>query len=480
MPSACRAAVAAELRALLPLALPLAAANLATMAMGLTNAVMVGHLGGAALSAAGLGAGLNFTFAVICQSILTAVAPLAARAIGARHHRDAGEIAVAGLALAAATAVPLIALLSVLDRLLAAIGYDPALAAEIGHYLRAIRWGVPAFLAAGVLRALLAASARARSVMIVLVAAVPANAALNWALIFGHLGLPALGIAGSGWATAIVQWLILAAAAAVLLLAPRRTPMRLGYGRRPLRQMREILALGLPIGGIIALETGVFLTTGILMGLLGAAALGAHQLVLNFASLCFMVPLGIGQAATVRVGFELGAGRPAQASRAAFVALALGALLMAVAALAIWIAPLAICGLYLDLDDPANRDLVAVALRLLAIAGLFQIADGVQTIAAGALRGYRDTAVPMALAAIGYWGIGFAGGWVLAFPLGHGAVGLWCGLALGLLVVAALLTLRVWTRARAAERTGLAPIPAAHAPATHAPVVDRPTGLSAG
>src|SRR6185503_11437300 len=182
------------------------------------------------------------------------------------NHRIGGEIAAAGLVLAVALAVPIIALLSVLDRLLAAIGYDPALATEIGRYLEAIRWGVPGFLAFGVLRALLAAAARARIVMLVLIAAVPANAALNWLLVFGHLSLPPLGIAGSGWSTAIIQSLMSLALAAVLLITPRRTPIRFG---RLLRHTRDILALGLPIGGIIALETGVFLTTGILIGLLG-------------------------------------------------------------------------------------------------------------------------------------------------------------------------------------------------------------------
>jgi MATE family multidrug resistance protein len=473
MPSPSRADLSVELRALLPIAAPLAAANLANMAMGLTNAVMVGYLGGAALSAAGLGGGLYFTIGITCQSVLTAVAPLAARAIGARSHHLAGEIAAAGLVLAIVAAVPVIGMLSMLERLLAAIGYEPGLAAEIGLYLDAIRWGVPGFLAFGVLRALLAASSRARLVMIVLLVAVPANAALNWALIFGHLGLPALGIAGSGWSTAIIQSLMSLALAAVLLLAPRHTPMRLGH--RMLRQAGDILGLGLPIGGIIALETGVFMTTGILMGLLGSAALGAHQLVINFASLCFMVPLGIGQAATVRVALELGAERPVRASRAAVVALALGAATMMLAALAIWLAPLAICRVYLDIDDPANRELVAIALPLLAIAGLFQIADGVQAIAAGVLRGYRDTTVPMALAAIGYWGIGFAGGWALAFPLGQGAVGLWWGLALGLLAVALLLTLRVWGIARSAERGVIAA-----APVAPAAVANQPTGVSAG
>jgi MATE family multidrug resistance protein len=341
-------------------------------------------------------------------------------------------------------------LLSVLDRLLLIIGYDPALAAEIGRYLAAIRWAAPAFLAFGVLRALLAAAFRARTVMIVLVLGIPANALLNWVLIFGHLGMPALGIAGSGWATAIIQSLMALGLAALLLLMPLHTPIRVS--RRVLEQIGQILRLGLPIGGLIALEAGVFMTTGILAGLLGADALGAHQLVINFASLSFMVPLGIGQAATVRVGFELGAGAPTVARRAAIVALGLGASFMAATAVLIWMFPLAIADLYLDLDDPANDGLIAIALRLLRVAALFQIVDGVQAIAAGALRGYRDTAVPMAIAAFGYWGIGFAGGWALAFPFGLGAVGLWWGLALGLAIVAVLLTARLYLCAGSAMR----------------------------
>ncbi|MEJ0067948.1 MAG: MATE family efflux transporter [Pseudomonadota bacterium] len=169
----------------------------------------------------------------------------------------------------------------------------------------------------------------------------------------------------------------------------------------------------------------MFLCAGILVGLLGATALGAHQLVLNCASLTFMVPLGISQAATVRIAFERGAGRAGAARRAGFVALALGIGFMSATALVLWSAPSAIIAVYLDIADPANRDVVAVARQLLAIAALFQVFDGMQTIAAGALRGYRDATMPMLLAAIGYWGVGFVGGWLLAFPLGHGAVGLW-------------------------------------------------------
>jgi len=207
--------------------------------------------------------------------------------------------------------------------------------------------------------------------------------------------------------------------------------------------MASILRLGLPIGGIMGVEVGVFLAAGILMGLLGAAALGAHQLVLNCAGVSFMVPLGLGQAATVRVAYELGAGRTFAARRAAYTALALGVGFMGATAVVLWTVPQPIIAVYIDIADPANRETVQIARRLLAIAAAFQVFDGVQTIAAGALRGYRDTLIPMLLAGFGYWGAGFLGGWLLAFPFGYEAVGLWWGLALGLAVVALLLTLRL-------------------------------------
>src|SRR6266849_5816644 len=417
---------AEEIRATLTVAAPLAAANIALMAMHVTNAVMVGHLGAVSLAAAGLGAALYSTLLMTSQGVLTAVAPLAAHAIGADDHPTAGGVAGAGLIVAALLAAPVIAILTAFPLLLAGLGYDPELVAGIGLYLRAISWGAPAFLGIAVLRFLLVAAFRARVVMVISLIAVPLNAALNWMLIFGHFGVPGLGILGSACATAIVQWLTLLCFAGYLLLTPTKIPVRIG--RIILREIPRILRLGLPIAALRGLEIGLFVTTGILMGLLGADALGAHQLVFNVAGVCFMVPLGLGQAATVRVAFQLGAGAPSAARRAGFVALALGALFMVAAAV------------------------VEIALRLFLIAALFKVFDGVQVIAVGTLRGYADTAMPMLIAAIGYWAIGFAGGCVLAFPLGYGAVGLWSGLALGLAVVAILLTLRLQSRARAHMR----------------------------
>jgi MATE family, multidrug efflux pump len=452
--------IVAEVRATVAVAGPLAAANLAQMAMGFTNTVIVGSLGSAALAAAGLGASLYFTVALVCSGILTAVAPLAAHAIGAGDNRRAGRVAGAGLGLAALLAVPVVAALLMANRLLVALGYEPALAAEIGRFLGAIAWAAPGFLGFAVLRSFLVAASHSRTVMIALILCIPMNAGLNWILVFGHLGAPALGIAGSGCATAVIQWLMFTGLGSYAFAAPSLAQYRMRPSLRSWDETGRILRLGLPIGGILGLEIGVFATTGIVMGLLGHDALGAHQLVMNCISVIFMVPLGIAQAATVRVAVALGYGAPEAARRAGFVALALGVAYMAIMAVVLVAAPRAIASVYVDIDAPANRGLVGIALYLLLIAALFQIFDGVQAIAAGALRGYRDTTVPLLLAVIGYWGIGFAGGWLLAFPAGYGPIGLWSGLAVGLAAVALMLTVRLHFCAGSAtlhKRLGVVP-----------------------
>lgn len=435
----------AELSATLALAAPLAAGNLAQMAMSVTTTVMVGRLGGMPLAAVGLGGMLYFTGGIMLQGILFAVSPLAAQALGAGDRRGAGRIAGAGLALALMLALPFAAALAVVDHVLRALGYDAALAAEIGRYLRAAAWGVPAFLAYAVLRSVLAALSHTRSIMSVHVLCLAGHAVLSWALIFGHLGAPALGVIGSGYASAAVQWLTLGGLGSCIVLMPSLRGLHLLRAALAANrnEIGRILRLGVPIGGMRGIETGMFLTTGVLMGLLGASALAAHQLVLNCAGISFMVPLGLANAATVRVALELGADRVAAARRAGFVALALGITFMSATAIVLWTVPGAIIRVYIDVGDPANRAIVATARHLFAIAALFQVFDGVQVIAAGALRGHKDAMVPLLLATIGYWGVGFAGGWLLAFPLGYGAVGLWCGLALGLAAVAVLLTLRL-------------------------------------
>jgi MATE family multidrug resistance protein len=444
------AVILSEIRATLRVAGPLAAANLAQIAMGAIDTIMVGSLGGVPLAAVGLGGGFYFTSAVVCMGVLSAVAPLAAFSIGAGDRVAAGRTAGSGLVLAAALVVPVVGAMMVADRLLDLLGYDPALGREIGRFLRAVTWGAPGFLAFAVLRSLLAALARTRTVMIVLALCVPTNAGLNWLLIFGHLGAPKLGLVGAAYASAINQWLMFLGLAAAFATLPRGDPAhRLRSKWRDVRHdIRRILALGLPIGGLQALEVGVFVTSAGLMGLFGADALAAHQIAINCASVTFMVPLGIAQAATVRVAAERGAGLPIAARRAAFVALGLGLSFMALASVVLWTAPRTIVGVYVAIDDPTNHALVALARQFIAIAAAFQLVDGLQTVAVGALRGYEDTTVPMLLAGFGYWGIGFVGGWAFAFPLGFGPIGLWWGFLLGLLAVGLLLAFRLYRRSR--------------------------------
>ena len=448
----CRA-VLSELRMTLALALPLVAANLAQMAMGLTDTIMVGALGAVPLAAVGLGSGLYFTAVLVCAGVLNAVAPLASFALGAGDREAVGRVTASGLILAALLTVPVVVAMLIAEPALDRIGYDRALTGEIGRYLRAIVWGAPGFLGFAVLRCLFATLARARVVMIVLVLCVPVNAALNWVLIHGHFGAPALGVAGSGYASAIVNWLMGLGLAAAIAVLPRNDPAVFSWGHRlrprlagTLADIRRILTLGLPIGGLQALEIGVFVASAALMGLFGAEALAAHQIAIVCASFTFMVPMGIGQAATVRVATERGAAAWDAARLAGFVALALGVAFMTAASLVLWTTPRFIVGAFVVAGDPANRAVIARALDFLAIAALFQIVDGMQAVTAGALRGYHDTRVPMLIAALGYWGIGFVGGWTLAFPLGVGPAGLWWGFVLGLASVAALLLLRLIRR----------------------------------
>jgi multidrug resistance protein, MATE family len=448
------AGIRGEVRATLALATPLAVANLAQMAMAVTNTMMVGRLGAAPLAAAGLGGMLFFTLGVILQGVPLAVAPLAAHALGRGDRVAAGRIAGAGLVLALLLAPAFVGALLSLDRILRALGYDAALTGEIGRYLRALAWGAPAFLGIAALRSLLAALLHTRPVMAVLIVCIAGNAALNWVLIWGHLGAPALGIVGSGLASSTNQWLMLLGLAVALRIARRGRGLRIWRGMFAANrsEVTEILRLGLPIGVLRGIETALFAVTGVRMGLLGTAALAAHQLVINCAGITFMVPLGIGQAATVRIAQELGSGRNAAARRAGFVAIALGIAFMAAAALVFVSFPRAIISAYLDIHASANRETVAIARRLFVIAALFQVFDGTQVIAACALRGWRDTFVPMWLASGGYWGIGFAAGWLFAFHWGGGPAGLWWGLALGLAAVALLLTLRLHRLGRPLRR----------------------------
>jgi MATE family multidrug resistance protein len=426
---------AAEARATLALAWPIALTNLSGIALLLTDTMLVGRLGAEALAAVAIGVNLFWALQAPTFGLALAAAPLLAQARGAGRRLDAPRrgwmremrrSARQPLWAIMALTLPTWALLWNAEALLLASGQEPAIAALAADYLRAFMWGMPLFGAFIVLRGFLAAMERPGLALLVAFAGVGVNALLVYALVFGELGAPALGVAGAGLASALVDLFMVLA---LLGLIARDRQLRrfrlLGRLWRPdWPRFREVFRVGLPIAGQMWLEIGLFAGAALVVGLLGAVPVAAHAVAVQVAAATFMVPLGIAQATTARVGLAAGAGDAAGAARAGSVAVALGSGFMALTALAMVAGSGALPWLFLGADDPDAPAVAAGAATLLVIAGLFQLADGVQVVAAGALRGLRDTRVPMLLAAVGYWVIGLPVGLLLGFPLGLGASGI--------------------------------------------------------
>ena len=453
-------AILAEAKPTIVLAAPIAVALLAEMAMGVANTVMLGRLGPAALAAGGLGAQILLSLEIVCIGVLTASGAFAAHAHGSGDREAVADAIRQGLRLALLLAVPAIALVLALPWLLGRMSEEPQLVDGIADYLHAAVFGLPLALAFTALRNFLHALARPRVITLIVLGAVALRILLNQLLIHGGLGLPGFGVAGAGAASSLTYAAMLAALALHVGLGRRYRPYGIlrHLGRARWRLFFEILHVGWPTGVILAAETGLFLVASLLMSLLGPPVLAAHQIVLTTCSISFMVPLALAQAATVRVGHELGAGRPERVRRVGFVAIGLGVAWMTIPAALFLLLPRSIIGLYIDLADPANQAAIAIGQLLLPIGGLFQVFDGIQVVASGALRGLKDTRLPMVIGLLGYWAIGLTSGCGLAFGLGLGAAGLWWGLAIGLAVVSLLLGWRFQQRSGAVRRR---PAPAA-------------------
>jgi MATE family multidrug resistance protein len=440
-----------EARATLLLAWPLILTNLAQTLMTATDVVMMGWLGPDALAAGALGANLYFATMIFGLGLTTATAPMIARELGRKGHsvRDVRRTVRQGMWMAVGFTVPIWIVLWQSEAILLAMGQQPALAKSAADYVRALQWSLLPFFFFLVLRSFVSALERPLWALAAGIAGVVANAAIAWVLIFGHLGFPQLGLVGAGYATTFADALM----AAVVLTDRkfRRYHLFGRFWRADWPRFRELGHLGLPIGATLVFEVAVFNGATFLMGLIGAAALAAHSIAMQLASLSFMVPLGLAQAATVRVGRAFGAHDREGIRRAGWTAYVMGVGFMALTALAMVVAPRTLVGLFLDLDTPANLPVIELAVSFLMVAALFQVADGGQAVAAGMLRGLHDTKVPMVYAGIGYWGIGLLLGVGLAFQGGLAGFGLWIGLATGLTVVAILLLVR-WLRR---ERLGL-------------------------
>jgi len=445
----------AELIGLVKLAGPLAAAQMAQVLMGTTDAVMMGRIGTDALAAGGLGTSITMMMIVIAQGLIQSIQPIVAQGRGAEDHRIFGRTLAGGLTTALICAVPMVILLTHFEPILLALHEPPVTARLTQSYEYAFAWGIPASMLQAVLRNYLSAFGRTRIIMLVASLACAANFGLNWLLIFGHWGLPALGLAGSGYATAIVWW---GMALSLALYCWRRNLLPADLFRLTRREIwlgvSAILGLGWPIAGIWAVELGLFSGTSVLIGQFGPVALAAHQICINICSLFFNVPLSIGFAATVRVGFHIGRGAPHDAQIAGFTAIALGTGFMVFAALSIRLLAEPIFTLYLDPSDPAFPAVETLGRSLIAVAALFQVFDGAQTVAAGALRGLKDTRTPLVAGIAGYWFFGLPAGIGLCYGAGWGPVGLWWGFVVGLVAVSLLLGLRFWQRSGQLIETG--------------------------
>jgi MATE family multidrug resistance protein len=441
-----------EIRATLALSWPIILTNLAQMALNTTDVVMMGRLGPEALAGGALGFNLYFPLCIFGIGVISAVSPMVAREIGRRRSsvRDVRRTVRQGLWAAVAITIPVWVILWFAEPILIALGQETALAAGAKLYVRALQWAYLPFLFYLVLRSFVTALERPLWAAVIVGAAVPLNIFADWCLMFGNLGFPRMGLVGAGVATTIVSAAMFAGLT-LLMLRDRRFRRYAIFGRfwRPdWPRFRELWRLGLPISAALVFEVSIFNAAVFLMGLVGPTALAAHAIAIQIASLTFMVPLGFGQAVTVRVGRAYGAGDRDGIRRAGWTAYALGVGFMALTACVMLFAPRLLIGAFLDLSLPANEAVIALAVTFLMFAALFQVVDGAQAVAIGMLRGLHDTRVPMIFAAIGYWGIGLPLGALLAFPLGFDGSGIWIGLAAGLAVVAALLTGRWIMRER--------------------------------
>ncbi len=432
----------AHAAALLRLAVPLAIVSLSEIAMGLTDTVLLGGLGDHAVAAGGLSGMLFFAIGASLQGMLMAAGILAAQARGAGTTRRIAGLYGTGLCLGLALSVPLFVLSSLAGPILRRLHEPASLAHDVGLYLGILRWGTPAYVAGlGTMRAMLPAIDQAGLLLRVTPAMAVGNGLLNYALIYGALGLPALGLRGSAIASTATLWGTVLVLFACLHGSRRRG--RLVTPPRPKRrELAPLLRLGMPIMATIAGEVLMFLLASLAAGLLGTASLAAHQIVLGIGTFTFMVPMALGQAANVRVGLATGAGDRIAVRRAGLVAIGLAVLAMGAIGLLLLCTPDLVASAFLDPSVPANRAAFRIAVTLLGILALFQVADGVQVVAIGALRGMGDTRTPMLLAQVGYWLVGLPLGWLLAFRLGYGAPGLWAALAAALASVAVMMATR--------------------------------------
>jgi MATE family multidrug resistance protein len=431
-----------ELRALVALAVPVVLSELGWMAQGIVDTIMVGRLGPAAIGAVALGNAACYTPSLFGVGLMLGLDTLVAQAYGRKDHDECHRWMAQGVYVACIAAPLIMVLIWLAGFGFARFGIMPEVAGPAGGYLRILNWGtLPLLLYAGT-RRYLQGVGQVRVITVTYVLANLVNWFGNWVLIYGKLGMPALGVNGSAMSTVASRVLM---ALALLGFAwryerQRGHPLFRHWAAPQIARLKHLVRLGLPAAGQILLEVGAWSLATFAVGYLNPVALATHQIVLNYASLTYMVPLGISSAAAVSVGHAVGAKDAERARRAGWLSLALGTGFMLLAALVFLTVPAPLIKLYTS--DPR---VLALGPELLAIVAAFQVFDGVQSVSTGALRGLGETRIPMLANLVGYWVLGLPLGLILCFSLRHGIYGLWIGLTLALIVIATILLIR-WRR----------------------------------
>lgn len=426
------------------LGIPLVGAQLAQMAINTTDVVMVGWLGTTELAAVVLASQMFFVVFIFGSGFSNAVVPLVAQAVGRGDQKQARRSVRMGMWVVIAYGIVTAPILFFSQTVLLKLGQAPDVAALAQSYLRILQWGIFPALLIMVLRSFVSALQRASIVLYVTLGMFAFNALVDYGLIFGNFGMPKLGLNGAAIASLSANLIGLG-----LLIAyiESRKEMRgyeifVRFWRPDWSAFREIFTVGLPIGFTILAEAGLFTAASLLMGMLGKLELAAHGIALQLASIAFMVPLGLAQVATVRVGLAFGAGDHLGVKRAAATVLIVGLGFSMIGSTMFALMPGALGRLFLDTSLPDSQNVLALAVPLIMLAGAFQLFDGLQAVAAGLLRGLKDTQVPMILALIAYWPIGFVFAWVFAFPLEWRGPGVWIGFVTGLSAAAIMLCVR--------------------------------------
>ncbi|WP_082555175.1 MATE family efflux transporter [Devosia sp. Root635] len=443
----------AELRATFALAWPLVIAQLAQTALTTTDVIMMGWLGPQALAAGTLATTFLMPFLLLGIGIVGAVAPLVAQARGARDIKAIRRIARQGFWVAILLAVVLIPIILQIRPVFTLLGQDPAATIRAEEYIQVAVWMLFPALAIIVPRSLLSAFEATRIILFITVGGVVLNAIGNYLLMFGTLGLPRLELRGAALSTLLTNIAMFVLMLVYVLRHRRfkRFHLLLRFWKPDWSRFREIFRIGTPIGLTVLAEVGLFTAAALLMGRIGTDEVAAHAIALQCASMAFMVPLGLGIAATVRVGNAYGGSDTEGIRKAGWTAFALGVGFMAVASIVFLTLGQVIVTWFLDPKVIENANALALAAAFLAVAGIFQLVDGAQVVAAHALRGLSDTKIPMLLAILGYWGVGLPTSYILGFVVGWNGVGIWIGLAAGLAFVAVVLVTRFALR----ERLGL-------------------------